>query len=166
MTSIRYIAAFFGIIFLAMACNGENVPDCFQNAGDTIREELVISEFDKLIAFENTRVVLIQGNTHRVEIETGAFLRDEVSASVREDGTLILRNENNCNLFRDFGLTTFYVTAPNLLEVRSSTGLDIVSQGVLSYPELRLISESFNNQKQKPPMGFLDLPLPQSDCGL
>ncbi|NAS13961.1 head GIN domain-containing protein [Poritiphilus flavus] len=148
--------ALAALLIALNACNGDNVPDCFQNAGDIVREEVTVGTFDKITVFEKVRLVLKQDNEQKVEIETGEFLRDEVSAEV-EDGRLILRNANNCNLFRDYGLTTVYVSAPNITEIRSSTGLPVESEGILGYNSLDLISESFSNPETETTDGSFEL---------
>ncbi|MBT8321688.1 MAG: DUF2807 domain-containing protein, partial [Eudoraea sp.] len=137
-------------------CNGENVLDCFQNAGDLVQEEILVDPFTNITVFENVSLVLSQGPVQRVLIETGEFLRPEVNARV-ENGTLLLTDTNDCNLFRDYGLTTVYVTAPNIETMRSSTGFPISSEGTLAYNSLSLISESFNNPETETTDGSFDL---------
>lgn len=147
-----------GIAFLLNSCNGENAPDCFQNAGDIQRRDLDVSAFDRITVFENLNLVIKQGSEHRVEVESGEYLIQGVSAQV-EDGRLVLRNDTSCNFVRNYGLTTVYVTAPDIREVRSSTGLLISSDGVLSYPSLSLIAESYNNPETETTDGSFDLDL-------
>lgn len=147
----------YGLIFL-MSCNGDSVPDCFQNAGDTIRDEIPVDGFTKITVNENIKLVLKEGSAIMVEVETGKFLRNEVKAEVR-DGTLLLTDTNNCNLFRPYGVTTFYVTAPNITEIRSNTGFSTVSDGLLTYPQITLISESFNEPENLTTDGEFDLEL-------
>ncbi|WP_238389951.1 head GIN domain-containing protein [Arenibacter aquaticus] len=130
--------------FLFLNCNSENAPDCFQNAGRIEKEIVELPDFNKITVYENVQLVVKQGDAIVVELETGAYLRNEVELSV-EEGRLLLRDTNNCNFTRDYGLTKVYVTAPNITEIRSSTGLDITSEGVLAFPSLSLISESFND---------------------
>ncbi|MFD2099377.1 head GIN domain-containing protein [Flagellimonas iocasae] len=146
------------LAFIFVSCNGDNVPDCFQNAGDTVRETVAVPEFSTITVFENLNVVLKQGEEQLVEIETGEFLFNDISVEV-EGNRLILRNENNCNYVREYGLTTVYVTSPNISEIRSSTGLLISSDGVLNYPSLTLISESFTNPETETTDGSFDLEL-------
>lgn len=141
-----------------LSCNSENAPDCLQNQGELVREEVMLPIFDKITVFEKVALVLKQGPEQKVEIETGEFLLNEVSAKVEGD-RLILRNENGCNLFRDYGITTVYVTSPNITTIRSSTGLLIRSDGVLAYPNLSLISESFSNPESETTDGSFDLDL-------
>lgn len=130
------------ILLFIVSCNSENAPDCFQNAGDLIRVEVETATFSSITVFENLNLVLKQGNQQLVEIETGEFLLNDVSAEV-EGNRLILRNENNCNYVREYGLTTIYVTSPDIFEIRSSTGGLISSDGTLNYANMSLLSESF-----------------------
>tara|TARA_Y100001933_G_scaffold262895_1_gene322354 strand:+ start:5401 stop:6204 length:804 start_codon:yes stop_codon:yes gene_type:complete len=148
----------FIFVLLFISCNGDNVPDCFQNAGDIVRETVDVPEFTTITVFENLNVVLKQGDEQRVDIETGEYLLNDVTAVV-EEGRLILRNDNGCNYVRDYGMTTVYVTSPNITEVRSGTGLLISSDGVLSYPSLTLIAESYNNPETETTDGSFDLEL-------
>jgi len=118
------------------------------------------ANFEKITVFENLNLVLKQGEEQKVAIESGEFLLNDISVTV-EDNRLIVRNENGCNLFRDYGLSTVYVTSPNINEIRSSTGLNIASEGTLVYPSLRIISESFNQPEADTTSGSFDLNL---DC--
>ena len=141
-----------------LSCNSENAPDCFQNAGDVTRIQVDVPNFSNITVFENLNLVLKQGEEQTVEIESGAFLINDISAVV-EGNRLVLRNENGCNIFREYGLSTVFVTSPNIAEVRSSTGLLISSDGPLNYPNLSLVSESFNNPETETTDGSFDLEL-------
>lgn len=144
------------VTLIFFACAKENAPDCLQNSGDLIREEVQVPDFTMITVFENVSLVLKQGDVQKVEIATGNFLRNEVMATV-EDGRLLLRDTNNCNYFRGYGLTTIYITSPNITEIRSSTGLPIKSDGILGYKNLSLISESFNNPESETTDGKFSL---------
>ncbi|MFH6604614.1 head GIN domain-containing protein [Maribacter algicola] len=146
------------IFLLFVGCNTDSAPDCFQTSGDLVRKEISVPDFSKITVFEKVGLVLKQGDEQKVEIETGENLFEDVSALV-QDGRLILRNENACNLFREYGITKVYVTAPNITEIRSSTGLAIESDGVLSYPDLELLSESFLEPDAETTDGEFDLQL-------
>lgn len=124
------------------SCNSENTSDCFQETGEIVKDEVVVAEFTKITVFENVTLIIKQGPTQKVEIETGENLRNEVDAVV-EDGRLILTDTNDCNYVRDYGTTVVYVTSPNLTSIRSSTGFPIRSDGVLNFESLNLLSESF-----------------------
>lgn len=140
------------------SCNSESASDCFQNEGEIFRDEVMAANFTQITVFENVSLVLIQGTEQKVEVETGEFLRNEVTTEVEGD-RLLLRDTNDCNYVRDYGTTTVYITSPNLEEVRSSTGLSIRSEGILNYPNLTLISESFLNPESETTDGEFDLEL-------
>ena len=143
-TIVARYGMFLAIVITLVNCNSENAPDCFQNAGDIIRETVEVPNFTAITVYENVEMTLRQGSPLKVEVETGENLRNEVEVEV-VDGRLLLRDTNDCNFTRKYGLTKVLVTAPNITEIRSSTGLDILSDGVLAYPSLTLISESFND---------------------
>ena len=115
-----------------------------------------VPPFTKITVYENVKLTIQQGSTMKVEVETGKYLRNDVSVSV-EDGRLLLRDTNSCNFVRKYGLTHVYITVPDLTEIRSSTGLAIVSDGVLSFPDLALISESFHDPEAMYTSGEFDL---------
>ncbi|MGB5236374.1 MAG: head GIN domain-containing protein [Flavobacteriaceae bacterium] len=145
-------------IGLAISCNGEDVPACFRNEGNIVREEVLVDAFDRITVFENLELILVPGVEQRVEIETGEFLRKEVSAKV-DDGRLLLRNNISCNFVRDYGLTKIYVTSPDLVEIRSSSGYPIRGEGTLAYTDILLISESFLDSESETTDGSFDLDL-------
>ena len=158
MNKHTYLIVFGFCTLLFLGCNGDNVPDCFQNAGELIREEVNLPSFEKITVFENIELILSDGPVQQVVIETGEFLRSEVTAEVEGD-RLVLRNTNNCNLFREYGITKVFITVPNINEIRSSTGWPIRSEGILTFPDLQLISESFNNPETETTDGSFDLDL-------
>ncbi len=143
-------------LLLVSSCNTESAPDCLQNSGDLIREEVSLSDFTKITVFENVALVLKQGDVQKVEIETGEYLREEVTATVEND-RLLLKDTNDCNYFREYGLTTVYVTSPDISEIRSSTGRPIKSDGVLAFESLTLLSETFSNLESATTDGEFDL---------
>lgn len=144
------------LLVLLSACNSENAPDCFQTSGEIIREELVVDSFDRILVNENIRLVVREGAVQKVEVETGKNLRSDVTASVT-DGRISLFDTNSCNFVRPYGLTTFYITTPQLVEIRSNTGFSIESDGILGFPSLTLISESFNDPDNLTTDGSFDM---------
>ncbi|MGF1559864.1 MAG: head GIN domain-containing protein [Flavobacteriaceae bacterium] len=157
------VVTLFGVT--VNSCNTDAAPDCLQSAGNLVRDEVSISDFTKITVFENISLVLKQGEQTKVTVETGEFLLNEVSATVEGD-RLVLRDTNDCNYFRDYGSTTVFVTAPNIVEIRSSTGWPIRSDGVLSYPSLTLLSESFVNPESETTDGAFDLEVANENLNL
>ncbi|WP_339653130.1 head GIN domain-containing protein [uncultured Maribacter sp.] len=156
------------IIFLSISlnsCDSENASDCFQDTGEIKRNEVELQEFEKITVFENVTLVIKQGDTQKVEIETGENLRNEVVAVV-EDGRLILTDTNDCNYVRKYGVTVVYITTSNLTEIRSSTGYPIRSDGVLRFERLSLLSESFSNPEAETTDGEFNLDLDVSSLSI
>lgn len=131
----------YTFLLLFMSC-GESGPDCLQTSGDTVVLELDLPSFERVAVYERIGLVVTQGPLQKVRLETRTNLVEDITAEVN-DGQLILRNENNCNLFRSYGETTVYITVPDLKQIRSSTGFPIKSEGVLNFPDLTILSESF-----------------------
>lgn len=125
---------------LLSSCDSENGLNCTQAAGDLVRQELSLGSFDKVLVYERTKLLVQQGPEYKVIVETGENLLNDIDVMI-ENNQLIIVNNNGCNLVRDYGITTVTVIAPNLTEIRSSTGEDTRSIGTLSFPELTLLSE-------------------------
>ncbi len=140
MKRISYIF----VLFLIMACDSEHTGDCFQKAGDIIKQEIALDPFDKILVNRNIELIIKEGIEQKVVVETGENLMNDVEAVVL-DNKLILTDSNHCNYVRDYGITKIYVTSPNITEIRSSTQYDISSDGVLTYPNLTILSEDFGD---------------------
>ena len=138
------------------ACNGDNVPDCFQNAGDIIEKEFEVAEFTKITVNPRVELILTQAPTQQVIVQTGEYLMSDIDVRV-EDGSLRLFNDNVCNLTRDYGITKVFVTSPNITEIRNGSSFTVSSIGVLNYDNLRLISEDFNAEDALNTTGNFDV---------
>ncbi|SHI93736.1 head GIN domain-containing protein [Algibacter luteus] len=138
MQKLKYIL----ICLIVMACDSENAGDCFQKSGSIIQQDIVVDSFDKILVNRDIELILKEDDNQKVTIETGENLLNDVVAEVI-DGTLILTDNNTCNYVRDYGVTKVYVNAPNITEIRSSTQYDVSSDGVLTYPNLNILSEDF-----------------------
>ena len=130
------------VFVVIMGCDSENAIDCFQKTGSIISSEISLESFSKITVFDGISLEISQGDTQKVTIETGENLLNDIDFSV-EDGRLSITNNNGCNLLRSYGTTKVFITAPAISEIRSSTGLPIVSKGILKYGSLSLLSESF-----------------------
>jgi hypothetical protein len=135
----RFYTIFLLLIF---ACDSETASNCFKATGSIEQKEVIVDAFDKILVNRDVALVLKEGAEQKVLIETGKNLMPEVDAHVL-DGRLILTDNNTCNFVREYGVTKVYVTAPNIVEIRSSTQQDIKSDGILTYPSLTILSEDF-----------------------
>ena len=138
MKKLIYIFSLISLI----ACNSEDAGDCFQTSGGIIQHEVNVDAFENILVNRDVELILREG-PFKIIIETGKNLLNDVEAIV-VNNELRLTDNNNCNYLREYGITKIYVTAPNVREIRSSTQYDISSDGVLNYPNLRMLSEDFN----------------------
>lgn len=129
-------------LLVLMGCDTQNTLDCLQTNGDRIQEIFDVSNFDKIRVRERIQLVIIQGDSQSVIIETGSNLLDDVSAIV-ENGELILRDANACNLVRAYQPSIAYVTTPQLTAINNQSGLTVTNQGILEFGSLLLKSEDF-----------------------
>ena len=125
-------------------CDSEDAPDCFKAAGNIIQLENTFPSFDKILIHEGVSLVIKEGATQKVVIESGSNLIENVSVTV-VNNQLIAKDNNGCNLVRDYGLTKIFITSPNIVEIRNSSEQDIRSEGTLTYPTLRLLSEDYQS---------------------
>jgi hypothetical protein len=136
---------FILLLITFISCDKEDANDCFQTSGSIIAEAVAVADFSKIEVGQDITLVIKEGAIHEVTIETGANLINDVEAKVIGE-TLFLADNNDCNYFRNYGITTIYVTAPNITEIRSNTQFEVRSDGILTFPNLELISENFTNE--------------------
>lgn len=137
MKKISYLL----VLIFFLACNSEDAPNCFQKEGTIITTTFDMPSFQKIRIEDDVSLVIRQGDVQEVLIETGENLLNDVSVTV-EDETLVVRDNNRCNLVRDYGITRAIVTVPNLIEIRNSSEYNVVSEGVLRFNFLQLVSNT------------------------
>ena len=134
---MKKVIVFFCVLFLLQACGlGE---ECIERTGTITMQEFRVDPFSKIIIFEGISAEISQGDTYKVVVKTGANLMGKISVTTK-DGQLQIKDKTECNWTRPYGQTTVYITAPNLEEINCKTSLKIKSNGVLTYPILRLFS--------------------------
>ena len=129
------------VLIIFSACNSDTLNGCFQASGPIVETAFSLSDFTKIQIEGEVSLFVKQGPFQEVVVETGENLLSDVYVAV-EGETLIIRDGNTCNVVRDYGITKAYVTAPNINELRNSSTYDIRSDGVLNFPELRLVSNT------------------------
>ena len=135
MKKILYIVCLITIF----SCNSEDAGDCLQTAGTIIQQEFDVAPFTKILVNKKVALVISEGPTQKVVVETGKNLMPDIEAQVI-DNQIILINHNTCNFFRDYGITKVYITSPNINEIRNASELNVTSEGELTFPSLYLRS--------------------------
>lgn len=134
------------LLLLLIGCDRKDANDCIQSAGNTISQEVPVVAFNRILVEQGLNMVLIQDSVPKVVVQTGENLIPDIKVQV-VDKQLQLRNENDCNFFREYGLTTIYVSSPNVSEIRSSTQGEIRSEGTFKVDKLKVYSENFRNNE-------------------
>jgi len=125
------------LVFILTSCGISE--DCFKGNGNRTTQTFPLENFTKIKVYDGVGLVIKEGPNYEVRIETSDNIIDNLD--VRMDGDmLVVKDNSTCNIARDYGQTIVYVTAPNLEEIHSKTDQDIKSDGVLNYPNLKIVS--------------------------
>ncbi|TDN90439.1 putative autotransporter adhesin-like protein [Salegentibacter sp. 24] len=132
------------LFFAILGCDSKEAPTCIKTSGEIFTQEFTVKAFEEIIVYERIKLFIEQGDAYTVKIETGRNLIEDIHAEV-VNKRLELRNENSCNLFRDYEITKIYVTTPTLNWLQNSSGSAIEGLGKLKFPDLWL--RSFNQER-------------------
>ena len=135
MKTIKFLVILFFLSFLSC----EKPSECIESSGNVIIKDVIVTPFTKINVQSGIEIVLTQEAEYAVQIKTGENLIENIEAKV-QDNTLFLKDNTTCNWVRDFGQTVVYISAPNIEEIYSKTEKSISSNGVLTYPTLRLFA--------------------------
>jgi len=140
--NLKKITILICFLFFVLGCSKPS--ECIESAGPMITRDFSADAFDKIIVYPGISLVISQGPVTRVQVQTGENLMSNIEVKA-ENGFLSIKDNTTCNWVRDYGITTVYVTAPNITEINSKTEKNISSNGVLTYPILRLISTDLSD---------------------
>ena len=135
------------IMILFFACNSEDANDCFKTSGNIIQQVVEVASFESVLVNRDVEVIISEAPEYKVTIETGENLINDVKVEVIGN-QLVLKDNNNCNYVRDYGITKVFVEAPNITEIITSSQYEISSNGILNYENLALFSEDFNGESE------------------
>lgn len=123
------------LLLVFISC--EKPSECIESTGDMVTREVSVTPFSKIKVYRGISLVITQGAEYKVTVQSGSNLIDNIEIS-QVSNQLILKDKTTCNWLRDYGQTTVYITTPNLEEIYSKTDRNISSEGVLTFPILRL----------------------------
>lgn len=123
------------LLFIIVGC--EKPSDCITASGTTITQEVAVTPFNVVKVNAGIELIITEGETYSVTVETGDNLMPDIEVK-QSDSILSIKDNTTCNWVRKYGQTKVFITAPNLIEIYSKTEKDISSNGVLTYPILRL----------------------------
>jgi hypothetical protein len=113
--------------------------DCFKGNGMPIIQTFPFENFTKIKVHDGIGLVVKEGPNYEVKIAAPRSILDNIEVKLAGN-MLVVKDRSTCNIARDYGQTVVYVTTPFLEEIHSKTEQDILSDGVLTFPELKLYS--------------------------
>lgn len=129
---------------MVVSCNSDTAQECFRTAGATVTYNIAVAEFSTIKVGEGIELVIAEGETQSVSVETGTNLKEYITAKV-VNGELQLTNTLGCNWVRNYNTTTITVTTPNLSKIYTATQWGIHSANTLHFPELTIQSGMFTD---------------------
>lgn len=133
------------LLFVVTSCGISE--DCFKGNGNRVSQNFPLEGFTKVKVYSGVGLVIKEGPNYDVRIETSDNIIDDIDVKVVDD-MLIVKDKSTCNIARDYGRTTLYLTIPDgsikplitELELHSKTEQKIQSEGSLRSPIIRLFS--------------------------
>lgn len=135
----------FLLLFIITSCGISE--DCFKGNGNRISQNFSLEDFTKVKVYDGVGLVIKEGPNYEIRVETSDNIIDDLEVKVVDD-MLIVKDNSTCNIARDYGLTTVYVTVPDginkpliqELELHSKTEQKIQSEGTLHSTIVRLFA--------------------------
>lgn len=133
------------LVLQMMSCGVSE--DCFKGNGGAVEATYSFTGFTKIKVYDGVGLVIKEGADYEVKVKTTATILPHIKIT-NENGFLAIKDASTCNLVRDYGATTVYVTIPDgtylplppELELHSKTDKTIASEGVLHSNIIRLFS--------------------------
>lgn len=121
--------------------------DCFKGNGNLITKTFPFEGFSRVKVYDGVGLVVKEGPNYEVKIKTSDNIIDNLEVKLHGN-ILVIKDNSTCNIARDYGQTTVYVTIPDgttlpliqELELHSKTEQKVQSDGILHSPIIRLFS--------------------------
>lgn len=145
MRKIVLHITFFCCLILVTSCGISE--DCFKGNGNQITQTFPLENFSKIKVYDGVGLVVKEGPNYEVTIKTSDNIIDNLEVKL-EGNMLVIKDNSSCNIARDYGQTTVYITIPDgtilplvqELELHCKTEQKIASDGILHSPIIRLFS--------------------------
>jgi hypothetical protein len=134
---MKKIVVFISFLLVFISC--EKPSECIESTGDIVTKIVPVNPFSRIKVYRGIAIEITQGPEYKVEIKSGSNLINNISVT-QNDNQLIFTDNTTCNWLREYGQTTIYITTPTLEEIYSKTERDIRSNGLLTFPTLKVYS--------------------------
>jgi len=134
---MKKIVVYISFLLVFISC--EKPSECIESTGDIVTKIVPVNPFSRIKVYRGIAIEITQGPEYKVEIKSGSNLINNISVT-QNDNQLIFTDNTTCNWLREYGQTTIYITTPTLEEIYSKTERDIRSNGLLTFPTLKVYS--------------------------
>ncbi|MCC7317076.1 MAG: DUF2807 domain-containing protein [Bacteroidales bacterium] len=114
MRALKFIVIVFIALVLAASCSKTSV-DCFSDPGNVVSEIRALHDtvvFNSIEMYDNIDVELVASNVNQIKVITGENLMAGISTEMKDDTTLVIKNNNTCDIMRPgdryFKVIVFY----------------------------------------------------------
>lgn len=133
------------LVVLLVSCGISE--DCFKGNSDSVTLTFPYENFTKIKVYTGVGLVINEGPDFEVKVQTANNIKEHIEVVLKGD-LLVIKDKSSCNIARDYGVTTVYVTVPDgtvkpliqELELYSKTEQKITSLGTIHSPIVRLYS--------------------------
>lgn len=90
------------VIVSGISCSKSPVLDCFTSTGKITSVERDVADFNSVLLKDNVNLYLRQSDKNKLVLEAGSNLLKKITTEVNADGTLEIKNDNQCNWVRSY----------------------------------------------------------------
>lgn len=127
-----------------VSCGIEEAKDCLHSSKLTEVYEEYITEIDTLIVRRDIQVSIEQSTENKIKVITNDRTYEKLKRNI-SGRTLELSLDDVCPFGNSKPLVKIVLSVTSIAQIRNSSQYTISSIGQLSFPFMRLISESFND---------------------
>lgn len=135
---------FLCFLLFCFGCNSEEGLDCFKKQGEILNQELEIPSFSEIHISSGIELIVEESTVQNVKISAGENFINNLEWEI-QNNKLVLKNNSNCDLLRNYHPIIVHISVPNLKKIYSSSHHSIKSNGVLTFPELTLESGIYSD---------------------
>ena len=143
MKTLKQLTLLVFISILSTSCNIDMLNRIEGNRNVITKKRKINEDFTKLKVSTGLDVYISQGNKPSITVEADENLHEIIITKV-EDGRLRIYSERN--LWR-YKAAKVYVVIKDLEELKSSSGSDVYSEGVLEFNDIEISSSSGSDMK-------------------
>ena len=134
---MKYFSFMFLVLLIFTSCDSDN--PCFGKSGEHKFKTMQLSSFNEIDIPKGFTVEIIESTESKIEINSYENYLPNLDFKV-SNNVLIMTNEMSCSLLHTYEIAKVRIYTPTLKSIKSRTQLKVSSVGVLTFPELFIIT--------------------------